>query len=157
MRGDTHILGGLVFGFLFNVPFYAIPLTVIGSVAPDIDLSFGHFIPPKGKKKSLLNTHRGITHHPLVVLILFGLWLFLEKNYPQYDFYWQFLYGFAVGYLSHLVLDSFTKLGIPVALGYYPRFSLGLMKTGGTGEKFFFALLLLAFVGVLFLKAEGLI
>jgi inner membrane protein len=157
MKGTTHITGGLVFAFLFNVPAYAVPFAVIGSTFPDIDLKFSTLIPPKGKKKSLWSTHRGITHHPAVVLALFLLWVYLENTYPQYHFYWQFLYGFWVGYLSHLVLDSMTKLGIPVGFGYYPRFSLNLMKTGGVGEKVFFVLLVIAFVGILYLKSQGIL
>ncbi len=155
MKGTTHIAGGLVFGLLFNVPFYAVPLTVIGSTFPDIDLKFSSLIPEKGKKKTLWSAHRGITHHPLVVLTLFLLWVYLENTFPEYHFYWQFLYGFWVGYLSHLVLDAITKLGIPVGFGYYPRLSLGIMKTDGVGEKFFFILLVLAFFGLAYLKSVG--
>jgi len=157
MKGATHVVGGLVFAFLFGVPPYAVPAAVVGSTFPDVDLKFSSLIPSKGKKKTLLTTHRGITHHPLVVLVLFLLWAYLDENYPQYKFYWDFLYGFWVGYLSHLVLDSFTKLGIPIGFGYYPRFSLKLMKTGGWGEKVVFVLLAAAFVGVVYLKSKGLL
>lgn len=157
MLGSTHILGGLVFGFLFDVPGYAMPFAVIGSVFPDIDLTFSRLIPEKGKKKTLLSTHRGFTHHPLAVLALFFLWLYLEKTFPQYHFYWQFLYGFWVGYLSHLVLDMLTPLGIPVGLSYYPRLKIGIMSTGGTGEKFFRFLLAFAFIGIVYLKSVGVI
>ena len=156
MRGTTHIAGGLVFAFLFGVPAYAIPAAVVGSTFPDIDLKFADLIPAKGKKKTLWRTHRGITHHPFVVLALFLLWVYLSTAYPQYKFYWDYLYGFWVGYLSHLVLDAFTKLGIPVGFGYYPRFSLKLMKTGGVGEKVFFAVLVLLFIGIVYLKSQGL-
>jgi inner membrane protein len=154
MKGHTHIAGGLLFAFLFNVLGYAIPMAVIGSTFPDIDLSFTYYIPPKGVKTTLFNTHRGITHHPAIVVLLFLLWVFLMNKYPQYKFYWDFLYGFWVGYLSHLVLDAMTKKGIPVGLGYYPRFSFRLMKTGGTGEKFVFGLIVVLLIGVIFLKAN---
>jgi len=155
MKGTTHIVGGLVFSFLFNVPFYAIPLAVVGSTFPDIDLKFTTLIPPKGKKKSLLTTHRGITHHPLVLLALFGLWWYLSVHYPQWKFYWDFLYGFWVGYFSHLVLDSITHLGIPVGTGYYPRLSLKLMKTGGVGEKIFLTFLVILFIAIVTVKSVG--
>ena len=155
MKGTTHIVGGLVFSFLFNVPFYAIPLAVVGSTFPDIDLKFTTLIPPKGKKKSLFTTHRGITHHPLVLLALFGLWWYLSVHYPQWKFYWDFLYGFWVGYLSHLVLDSITHLGIPVGTGYYPRLSLKLMKTGGVGEKIFLTFLVILFIAIVTVKSVG--
>jgi inner membrane protein len=157
MKGTTHIAGGLVFAFLFGVPAYAVPAAVIGSTFPDIDLKFSDLIPSKGKKKTLWRTHRGITHHPLVVVALFLLWVYLSKTYPQYKFYWDYLYGFWVGYLSHLVLDAFTKLGIPVGFGYYPRFSLKLMKTGGIGEKVVFVLLVIAFIGIVYLKSKGML
>ena len=155
MLGHTHIVGGLVFAYLFQVPDYAVPLVVVGSVFPDIDLKFTYYIPPKGVKTTLWNTHRGITHHPIVVIALFALWVFLETKYPQWKFYWDFLYGFNVGYLSHLVLDALTHKGIPVGLGYYPRFSFRLMKTGGIGERVVFTFLVLFFVGLIYLKTKG--
>ncbi len=157
MKGPTHILGGLVFGFLFNVPGYALPAVVIGSTFPDIDLKFSSLVPSKGRKKSLWNTHRGITHHPLLLLGLFLIWVSLERYLPQYHFYWQFLYGFWVGYLSHLVLDALTPLGIPVGASYYPRLKIPLMKTGGVGEKIFALLLGVSFIGVVYLKSRGIL
>jgi len=155
MKGYTHIAGGLLFGFLFGVKPYALPLTVVGSTFPDIDLKFSSLVPPKGKKKNLLNTHRGVTHHPLWVVLLLILWAFLENRFPQYGFYWEFLYAFWVGYLSHLVLDMLTPLGIPVGLSYYPRLKLGLMKTGGVGEKILFVFVVLTLVGILYLKSTA--
>jgi inner membrane protein len=157
MKGYTHLLGGLVFSYLLGVPNYAVPAAVIGSTFPDIDLKFSSLIPSKGKKKTLLNTHRGITHHPMLVLLLFLIWASLVKFLPQYKFYWDFLYGFWVGYLSHLVLDMLTPLGIPIGTSYYPRLSLKLMKTGGIGEKFFALILGISFIGILYLKSKGLI
>ncbi|HID79026.1 MAG TPA: metal-dependent hydrolase [Aquifex aeolicus] len=155
MKGYTHIAGGLLFGFLFGVKPYALPLVVIGSTFPDIDLKFSSLVPPKGKKKSLFNTHRGITHHPFWAVALLTLWGFLENRFPQYEFYWEFLYAFWVGYLSHLVLDALTPLGIPVGTSYYPRLKIPLMKTGGVGERFFAFLLVLSLVGILYLKANA--
>jgi len=155
MKGITHVAGGLFCAFLCGVPPHAVPAAVIGSTFPDVDLKFSKLVPDKGKKKTLFNTHRGITHHPIAALALFLLWLYLEKNYPELSLYWDFLYGFWVGYTSHLLLDAVTKLGIPIGAGYYPRFSLRLMKTGGLGEKIFFVLLVLATAGVLYLKNRG--
>ena len=155
MLGTTHALGGLVFAYLFQVPNYAVPLAVVGAFFPDIDLKFTYYIPPKGVRTTLWNTHRGITHHPIIVLALFVLWVFLEKTYPQWGFYWDFLYGFNVGYLSHLVLDTLTHKGIPVGFGYHPRFSFRLMKTGGIGEKIVLVLLIAAFGGLIYLKSKG--
>ncbi|NPB04767.1 MAG: metal-dependent hydrolase [Aquificae bacterium] len=157
MKGATHALGGLVFAYLFGVPDYAVPAAVVGALFPDVDLKFSRLVPSKGSKKTLWNTHRGFTHHPLAVLILFLLWAYLEGAYPEYGFYWDFLYGFWVGYLSHLALDALTKLGIPVGTGYYPRFGLRLMKTGGLGEKVFAVLLAVAFLGLLYLKGKGIL
>jgi len=102
-----------------------------------------------------LTTHRGITHHPLVVLVLFLIWWYLSSNHPQWEFYLDFLYGFFVGYLSHLVLDSITHLGIPVGVGYYPRLSLKLMKTGGVGEKLFLTILVILFIAIVAVKSVG--
>lgn len=95
----------------------------LGGIAPDIDqptaplwrnLPEGHFVGRVFGR--LLGGHRFISHS-LLGLALFA-WLanlllrFLQPLMPHVDIqliWWAFL----IGYLSHLIMDSFTKEGVP--------------------------------------------
>jgi len=95
----------------------------LGGIAPDIDqptapfwrnLPEGHFV---GKFFGrLLGGHRFISHS-LLGFALFA-WLcnlllhFLHPIMPHVDIMLVW-YAFLVGYASHLVMDSFTKEGVP--------------------------------------------
>ena len=131
----------------------------IGGIAPDIDqptaplwrnLPVGKFL-GKGVDK-LLGGHRFITHS-LLGLALFGWathWLLHMLNLliPRMDahvVWWAFM----IGMISHLVMDTFTKEGvpwllpIPIKFGFPPLKSLRI-TTGKWAENLVF-LLILAF------------
>jgi inner membrane protein len=95
----------------------------LGGIAPDIDqptapfwrnLPEGHFVGRFFGK--LLGGHRFISHS-LLGFALFA-WLcnlllhFLHPIMPHVDITLVW-YAFLVGYASHLVMDSFTKEGVP--------------------------------------------
>ncbi len=95
----------------------------IGGILPDIDQPTAPFWRnlPIGKLfgrtfDSLLGGHRFLTHSLLgVALFGFFAWLllnFIQPLMPRADIqlvWWAFL----IGILSHLVMDSFTKEGVP--------------------------------------------
>lgn len=109
----------------------------IGSLFPDIDHR-GSYIGKKAKVTSWFFSklgHRGITHAPLVTFAtLLPLYFLLHYNFPN-PLLLPFMAGFLVGVLSHIVLDAFTKGGIPF---FYPftkeKYSLFHMKSGAVGE-----------------------
>jgi inner membrane protein len=138
MTFGTHVLGALILSSFLNLP--VIP-AVLGSVIPDID--HGKGLPPP-KKRTLLNSHRGMTHHLAIPLALFLISLtvkdFLNER-AGID-----LLSFSAGYFSHLILDALTPLGIPYKFSYYPRFSLKLLKTGKLGEIFVILIFVIALI-----------
>jgi inner membrane protein len=134
MTAGTHILAGILVATLLKLP--VLPAAV-GSIFPDIDVGKG--LPPP-YKRNLLNSHRGITHHPVIPLCLLVLVFFLRmKGFCSVSVY---LLSFTVGYISHLLLDVLNPLGIPYKFSYYPRLTLKLMKTGKWGEIFVILLLI---------------
>lgn len=101
----------------------AILANQIGGITPDIDQPTAPFwrnLPVGGVFGKiigrLLGGHRFITHS-LLGLILFGWlsWLlltFLEPVMASIDI-WIVWIAFMIGMLTHLVMDSFTKEGVP--------------------------------------------
>ena len=138
MTAGTHILAGIVLASYLKLP--VIP-AALGSILPDIDLKKGLPFPPK---RTLLNAHRGITHHPAIAVLLFLLSLSVKDLLNREA--GILLLSFTAGYASHLLLDILTPLGIPYKTGYYPRLTLKLFKTGKIGELFVILLLLSALI-----------
>jgi inner membrane protein len=116
----------------------AILMNQIGGITPDIDqptaplwrnLPEGHIVGKVFDK--LLGGHRFISHS-LVGLVLFG-WLcnlllhFLHPLMPHVDIQLVW-YAFLIGYVSHLVMDTFTKEGVPWLLPIPVKFGFPPVK-----------------------------
>jgi inner membrane protein len=132
----------------------------LGGIAPDIDqptaplwrnLPEGHFVGKAFGK--LLGGHRFISHS-LLGLALFG-WLanlllhFLHPIMPHVDIQLVW-YAFLIGYASHLVMDSFTKEGVPWLLPIPFKFGVPPLRrmritTGKAMETLVLLPLLIAF------------
>lgn len=112
----------------------AIGACMIGGIAPDIDQPtapfwrnlpmtgiFGHFF---GR---LLGGHRFLSHS------LLGIWLFgkgfefvlnvLRPSFPHLDMHiiW---WAFMIGFVSHLIMDTFTQEGVPWLLPLPYKFGI---------------------------------
>ncbi len=129
----------------------------LGGIAPDVDqptapfwrnLPIGGFI---GRIiDRLLGGHRFITHS-LLGLLLFGLLtkLLLVTLHPimptiDIELVW---WAFMIGMVSHLIMDTFTKEGVPWLLPIPIKFGIPPFKhlrvtTGKLGEGVFFISLL---------------
>ncbi len=123
----------------------------IGGIAPDIDQPTAPFwrnLPIGGVFGrvigKMLGGHRFLTHS-IIGLVLMGFLakLILEFLHPimpdvQIEYVW---WAFIIGMISHLVMDSFTKEGvpwllpIPIKFGFPPIKRLR-MTTGKKLEKF---------------------
>ena len=123
----------------------------LGAIAPDIDqptapfwrnVSFGKIFGPAATR--LLGGHRFLTHSIVGIVLagwLFGLLLqFLQPILPhvQTDYVW---WAFIIGMISHLVMDSFTKEGVPWLLPVPVKFGFPPLKrlritTGKKTERF---------------------
>lgn len=131
----------------------------IGGIAPDIDqptAPFWHNL-PVGKFfgkiiGKTLGGHRFITHSILGVFVLGGLTKlllqFIHPLMPRIDIslvWWAFI----IGMISHLIMDTFTKEGVPWLLPIPVKFGIPPIRsfritTGKSMEKMLF-LTLLAF------------
>lgn len=139
----------------------AFTANMIGGLAPDMDQPtanlwrrirggsiLGKLISP------LIGGHRFLSHSIVGVFIagfIVEALLNISKNVLVVDshiVWWAFM----IGFVSHLIMDSFTREGvpwffpIPIRLGFPPLWFLR-MKTGGLVEKSF------VFPGLLFLNA----
>lgn len=139
----------------------------LGGIAPDFDqptaplwrnLPEGHFVGRFFGK--LLGGHRFLSHS-ILGFALFA-WLcnlllhFLHPIMPHVDIQLVW-YAFLIGYASHLVMDSFTKEGVPwflpvpFKLGFPPLRKLRVTTGKGIETFVVFPLLL---VGVIWLSAS---
>ena len=150
----THPIQNITLGTLF----VAFTANLIGGLAPDIDqptADLWHRIPAGsivGRLLSpLLGGHR-LLSHSIVGIFLFGIilryGLYLMNSVVLVDMnvvWWAFM----IGFVSHLVADTFTREGvpwlfpIPIKLGI-PPFRFMRIKTGGFIEK------LIIFPGLIF-------
>jgi len=143
MTAGTHIIGAVVLAAALKLP---IVPAVIGALIPDVDLKKG--LPKFRQERTLLNSHRGITHHILIIPLLLGISVAV-KDFVNHAL-GVYLLSFTVGYASHLLLDALTPLGIPYKHRYYPRLSFRLTKTGKVGEVF----VILTLVALLILQVK---
>ncbi|MFC1753083.1 metal-dependent hydrolase [Thermoproteota archaeon] len=143
MMALTH----LAFGFLtalFSIQFLHpknqilfLILVMFGSLLPDLD----HPRSKLGRKTKVLAwlfQHRGFMHSIYAVIIMFMLSRLI---------FWNAIYVWALplGYLSHLVSDSFSKEGI---MFFHPLSKAklrGIVRTGSSAE--YIILLILFFLG----------
>jgi len=139
MTKAGHVVVGFSVALLLELdPVFA----VLGAILPDKDLMWEK---PVGKR-TLWNAHRGFTHHVYLIpaLLLTAALGIFTLEFP----YSYILASFCAGYVSHILADAFTPLGVPYTLRYYPRFSLFLFRTGSLVEWmliFTFACLILYF------------
>ena len=144
----THVLFGFFIGallFLINKSILFLLLIILGSIFPDVDehKSFiGRRLPVISRILNFLFGHRGIFHTIFIGMIIFiGFYLsgFLLLGL-----------GFFIGYLSHLLLDSLTLLGVKL---FWPITNLqlrGFVRTGGFTEYLFFIILSISTVIMIF-------
>jgi inner membrane protein len=129
----------------------AIAANLLGGIAPDIDQPTAPFWRnlPVGRIfgkvfHMLAGGHRFLSHSVLGV-ILFGVgWHFLLQvltpSFPHLDMH-VIWWAFMIGFVSHLVMDMFTREGVPWLLPIPVKFGLPPIKmlrvvTGGFIERF---------------------
>ena len=171
MLGRTHDLAAfttiLLAAIFLPVPEFSIATALVcimaamvGGLLPDIDGASSDFwkMIPVGEVLSrivspLIGKHRHLTHSFVGVVLVYFIsnWAIeLVSPYVLVDHELVHV-SFMLGYVSHLVMDSFTEAGIPLFLPF--RFKFGIppiravrIKTGGWFEK------LLVFPGLVVLN-----
>ena len=118
---------------------------ILAAIIPDIDTtesSVGRKTKPASNLINVLFGHRGF-FHSLTFIIILAILLFILKT-PN-------LIAIAIltGYVSHLILDAFTKTGIRV---FWPLKSQakGSIKTGSTTESIIFLVFLAGIIALFF-------
>ena len=149
MTGRTHDLAAITMlgVVVVVVPFHTVTLATvllavlanqIGGITPDIDQPTAPLwrnLPvggPIGKVfDKMLGGHRFLTHSLLgagiICLLVHYLLVFLHPIMPHIDIslVWA---AFAIGVGSHLIMDSFTKEGVPWLLPIPIKFGLPPVK-----------------------------
>jgi inner membrane protein len=131
---NTAIAGnGTIAGSGSQIVFLAV--IIFASMLPDID-TVDSFIGKKAKLISMFLAHRGF-FHSITAAILFTIAAFIIANNTYLAL------AFAVGYLSHLFLDSLTKKGVQ---WFWPskKRICGVLRTGRIWDW----ILLLLFLGL---------
>lgn len=118
MSGRTHVLAGvLVTGatILYTpVPVYSV-IGIIGAVMPDYDRMFGL-------------KHRGISHSLLAPFIIGLIGSIFNFNIAVVLF---------INYTLHLILDSFTVMGVPFFMPATKKYyGMKLIYSGGSEDAF---------------------
>jgi inner membrane protein len=129
----------------------AVFANLIGGIAPDIDQPTAPFwrnlpiggVVGRGVGK-MLGGHRFLSHS-VVGIFLFGIgWHFflqaLKPSFPGLDMQIVW-FAFMIGFVTHLIMDTFTKEGVPWLLPLPIKIGLPLTKdyrvqTGGFVERF---------------------
>ncbi len=176
MTGRTHDLAAFTtLGFVVvTQPIHPMTLAtglvavvsnLIGGITPDIDQPTAPFwrnLPVGGVVgrlfDPLLGGHRFISHS-IAGAVIFGfawhyLLVVLKPSFPHLDMnviWWAFM----IGYISHLVMDTITREGVPWLLPIPIKFAFPPIKslrvqTGGLVERFIIFPILLVINGYMY-------
>ncbi len=119
MVGFTHLGFGLLLGTAFHSK-YAFILSGIGSLLPDIDANnsiINKLIHSskknnrnrywsKNRNSNNYLKHRGIMHSLTAPFLIYLIYFAFMRN--------NLILPFIVGYISHLLLDMLTPMGVPL-------------------------------------------
>ncbi len=108
MIGLTHVIFAFSLIYILRLPIVA---GIISSILPDLDLTFTFAFPL---------VHRGILHTPIALIVLTTLFYLITQNKSS-------TLAFAIGFLTHLFLDSLTPMGIMWLFPYEKYYSLNLV------------------------------
>lgn len=152
MNSRTHLLIAMLAGWLyfrffdiftFEQKFLFALFLIIGALLPDIDnphTSMGK----KHKIISSVTSHRGVLHAIWIPVIALAVALMPINN--LFIFVKASLFGLAIGYLSHLIADMFTLVGV-APLAPLAKFRVrGPFKTGGWAETIIAAIVVMFFL-----------
>ncbi len=180
MTGRTHDLAAIsallaifIYEPLIEISlstlFLALLFNQIGGILPDIDQPTAPFWRnlPVGKligkiiDKSLLGGHRFLTHSLLGAVIFGGLFyfglLFLKSAILSINVGIIWI-SFMVGVLSHLLLDSFTKEGIPLLLPITKKigfpFNKQLRITTGKSVEYLVVIPVIIFIDIFLISSN---
>lgn len=145
MLSATHMVGGVAaaasYLLIVSPDIQSIPLVAaalgagaIGGLVPDIDhpsSKISHSLRPVNALVSLMFSHRGLFHTPILYILLATLWVW-KCPVPQYMIWGLCLFA---GIFSHIFLDCLNPGGIPLLFPVSSkRIHFAKIRTGGKGE-----------------------
>lgn len=150
MIARTHLAFGFLIALLISPLIHVssitnklifISLTLISSILPDIDQpnsKISRNIPIISQIVSILSKHRGIFHSLFIAFLISAAIFFLISP----------LFGIAIliGYLSHLLIDGFTKTGVNFLHPFGHLHLSGFIETGTYSETVVFILIIAAII-----------
>ena len=134
MLFHTHLMFGVVTFILLSPVFSGgneiifLGLVLLGSILPDIDDGKSKIKKASGVLGSIISfifKHRGIFHSLVMVIALFVA-LSLWSTY--------YAFGLCIGYLSHLLSDALTPMGVKFLYPISHWKLRGPIKVGSIGE-----------------------
>jgi inner membrane protein len=134
MLFHTHLMFGITTFILLSPVFSGgneilfLVFVLLGSVLPDIDDGNSKIKKASGVLGSIVSfmfKHRGIFHSLIMVIVLFIVMSFWNSYYAI---------GLTIGYLSHLLSDALTPMGIQFLYPFSSFKLRGPIKVGGIGE-----------------------
>lgn len=141
MKWITHQTGAILAACAMALPLPAIALAWAGAVAPDwIDQKASSMATTaRGRQRIFNRIHRGTSHW-------LGWWLALLLGAMALPGLWQgWLAGFALGGVSHVMMDMLTPQGVPLLpFSRRGKLTVPICSTGKISEYFFLAALLCA-------------
>jgi inner membrane protein len=140
MMGHTHLVFGFLAGLLFlpvvepQQKILFVGLATFASLWPDIDHEGSKInqILPVTRWFARFFTHRGFFHSVFPAVGLFVLFWYISL--PEVGF------ALMIGYLSHLLTDSLTKMGVNLLHPFATLRVQGFLVTGGMSEYIVLAL-----------------
>ena len=143
MLWRTHILAGASAGLLLagqtNAKTAVVSASIAGLAAllPDLDSpqsKLGRLIPVLPRLLSVTLGHRGILHSFVGAALMSILATGILRIWYDHNF-WVLLSLVAVGYVSHILIDSLTNSGCPLLYPLPLHLRLPLFSTGSFAEK----------------------
>ncbi len=141
MKRLTHLTFGALIGFSLYKWGVGTLCCILGSLIPDMDIYLERRLPKVLKPiRPRWLEHRGVTHWlglP-IILILLGFWIG----------YQALIFPFALGWISHILLDAMTPMGVPFKpFSSKPRFHLlpkNLRITTGSIVEYFLTFIMIS-------------
>ena len=135
MLYKTHAAGGFAAGLaLAGDPISGL-IAMVSALLPDIespDSFIGRKVPVVSHGNKMIFGHRQVFHSLVGALTFFLISLLIIKSchLPA-----QYAYAALIGYLSHMVLDSFNPAGVPWLWPLKFRLKIPVVQTGGIVER----------------------
>jgi inner membrane protein len=148
MLYKTHAAGGFAAGLILTGDLLSGLIALVFALLPDIespDSFIGRKIPVVSHGNKMIFGHRQVFHSLVGALAFFLISLLIIKSFHLPA---QYAYAALIGYVSHLVLDSFNSAGVPWLWPLKFRVKIPLTEPGGFIERVIIlpAVTMLAFV-----------